>query len=229
MVSPIRSPRALPPDRRLRQEPEPGPGRLLPEHAGQHGRGKLYGLPYLLENGNLALIVYNKDLADAKGVKIPTDAWNVEEYVDTAIKLTDPAKKVYGTDYLIQTYYDFASLSRTWGTEILSSDAKKLLLATDPKNVEAARWLTDLRAKHKVAPARAEVANQDPAVLFASGQLASSHTSTAGILSLLAKVGNKFKYQDVLFPKGRAGRAATTFTEVFSIYAKSKQPEKMPT
>ena len=70
--------------------------------------------------------------------------------------------------------------------------------------------LTDLRAKHKVAPARAEVANQDPAVLFASGQLASSHTSTAGILSLLAKVGNKFKYQDVLFPKGRAGRAATT-------------------
>ena len=112
-------------------------------------------------------------------------------------------------------------------TEILSSDAKKMMLATDPKNVEAARWLTELRTKLKVAPSRAEAANQDPAVLFASGQLASSHTSTAGILSLLAKVGTKFKYQDVLFPKGPGGtRGYHTFTEVFSIYAKSKQPEK---
>ena len=56
-----------------------------------------------------------------------------------------------------------------------------------------------------MAPARAEAANQDPAVLFASGRLASAHTSTAGILSLLAKVGNKFKYQEVLFPKGPGG------------------------
>ena len=61
-------------------------------------------------------------------------------------------------------------------------------------------------------------------MLFASGQLASSHTSTAGILSLLAKVGNKFKYQDVLFPKGPGGaRGYHTFTEVFSIYAKSSR------
>ena len=44
-------------------------------------------------------------------------------------------------NYLPTTFYDFASLSRTWGTDIFSPDAKKLLLNTDPKNVEAARWL----------------------------------------------------------------------------------------
>jgi multiple sugar transport system substrate-binding protein len=184
---------------------------------------KLYGLPYQIDNGNLALVVFNVDHLSSKGLKVPTDDWTVQDFVDLAIKANDPAAKIYGANYLPTTFYDFASLSRTWGTDIFSPDSKKLLLNTDPKNIEAARWLTELRTKHKVAPNREETKGAE----FAAGRLASTNDSISGIQTLTETVGTKFKWDLALFPKGPTGlRGYHTFSEMWSIYSKSKQAEK---
>lgn len=185
--------------------------------------GKLLGLPYLLHPGNPALIAFNKDMLEQKGAKIPTDDWTVQDYLDLAIKTTDTKNKIFGTNYFPTGYYDFCSLARTWGGDDMSADGKKFTFATDPKSVEAAQWAVNLRSKYKVAPSRAEAQGLE----FPAGRLATSTAGTYSILSLGKTVGTKFKWDVVLFPKGPTGlRGYQGFVECFSIYAKSKQPER---
>lgn len=57
--------------------------------------GKIYAVPRNLEPETFAGTWLRKDLMDAKGLPVPT---TVEEYGDTLIKLTDPAKGMYGLD-----------------------------------------------------------------------------------------------------------------------------------
>lgn len=191
--------------------------------AGSGFEGKLYGLPYLMHPGNPALIVYNQDLLEQKGIKPPTDDWAVEDFVEIAMALTNRDNKIFGTNYFPSNYYDFCSLARTWGGDIMADDNKKFTFATDPKSVEAAQWAVDLRVKHKATPDRAE----REGLQFPAGQLATTTAGTYSVLGLGKTVGDKFKWDAVLFPKGPTGiRGYQGFVETFSIYAKSKQPEK---
>jgi multiple sugar transport system substrate-binding protein len=184
--------------------------------------GKQYGLPYLMHPGNPALIVFNKDMLAQKGVTPPTDDWTVDDFVKLCTATTDAKNKVYGTNYFPNTYYDFCSLARTWGGDDLSADGKKFTLATDPKSVQAAQWAVDLRTKYQVTPSRAEAQG----LQFPAGQLATSEAGTYSVLGLGKSVGDKFKWDVVLFPKGPTGlRGYQGFVENFAIFSKSKQPD----
>ena len=59
------------------------------KYIGQYD-GKQVAFPFA---GYAALLAYRKDLLDAAGLKVPETA---EEFVETAIKLTNPDKKQYG-------------------------------------------------------------------------------------------------------------------------------------
>ncbi|MGH2460865.1 MAG: ABC transporter substrate-binding protein, partial [Chloroflexota bacterium] len=144
--------------------------------------GKLYALPSELQTGNHTHIVYNKDMLATKGVTAPTDDWTVDDFVKFAVSLTDKNKKVFGTDYFPGTYYDLAALARTWGGDVLSQDAKKFTLATDPNAVKAAQWAYDLRAKYGVTPPHAEASNVGQ--MFPAGQVAASTVGVYAFLSL---------------------------------------------
>lgn len=185
--------------------------------------GKLYALPYLVHPGNNALVVFNKDLLDKKSVKVPTDDWTVQDYLDLATTLTDKANKIFGMSYFPSTYYDFCSLARSWAGDDMSADGKKFTFATDPKSVEAAQWAVDLRVKEHVAPSRADAQGLE----FPAGKLA---TSTLGINAFLGEaktIGNRFTWDVVLFPTGPTGiRGYQGFVEMFSVSSKTKQPEK---
>jgi multiple sugar transport system substrate-binding protein len=189
--------------------------------------GKLYGLPNDFDNGNYSIVLLNLDLFNTKGVKPPAELWSVTDFVDTVAKLTDRDNKVYGTDYLTGTYYDFSQVSRTWGTEILSEDGKKFQFATDPKSTEGARWVTELRTKNKVAPLKADLQGVSQGIGFASGKLATSFVGIYDVLTTGDAVGNKFKWDATLFPKGPTGNHSFyEFSSAFTIFAKSKAPEK---
>jgi multiple sugar transport system substrate-binding protein len=191
--------------------------------SGASFEGKQYGLPYLMHPGNPALIAFNKDMLAEKGLNPPTDDWTVDDFVKLCTALTDTKNKIFGTNYFPNTYYDFCSLARTWGGDDLSEDGKKFTFATDPKSVEAAQWAVDLRAKNHIAPSRTESQGLE----FPAGKLATSTAGTYSILGLGKSVGDKFKWDVVLFPKGPTGlRGYQGFVECFSIFAKSKQPEK---
>jgi len=182
----------------------------------------MVGLPDKLDNGNIAIAIFNVDHLESKGLKVPTDEWTVQDFADLAVKAND--KGIFGTNYLPTTYYDYASLARTWGTDVFSPDNKKFLFNTDPKSAEAARWLTDFRARHKAAPKRDEA---QQGVDFPAGKIAITFDSISGIQATTKTVGNKFKWDIALFPKGPTGlRGYHLFTQNLSIFAKSKQPEK---
>lgn len=74
--------------------------------------GTYYSVPLRV---NLQGIFYNKDMFDAAGLPYPDDNWTVEEYVETARKLTkgSGADKIYGT------------YTHTWSGEWNSIGAQK--------------------------------------------------------------------------------------------------------
>lgn len=185
--------------------------------------GKLYALPSEVNTGNQNIIMYNKDLLDAKGVAAPTDNWTQDEFVQMAVKLTDKANKVYGTDYFpAGTYYDFGALVRGAGSDDMSEDGKKFTFTTDPKSVKAAQWATDIRAKYHAAPLRAETQS----MTFAAGKVALSAGGVQTIVGEKQLIKDKFKWDAVLGPTTPdGGRGFDSFVLYWNIYAKTKQPE----
>jgi multiple sugar transport system substrate-binding protein len=59
------------------------------KYIGQYN-GKQVAFPFA---GYAAVLAYRKDLLDAAGIKVPETA---EEFIEAAVKLTDPDKKIYG-------------------------------------------------------------------------------------------------------------------------------------
>ena len=183
--------------------------------------GKIYGLPYLVHPGNIALVATNTDMFGEKGVDPPTDDTTLEEYVEMCSKAQDLDNQIYGTNYMPNNFYDVAPL-RSFGSDVIDKEGKKFLVGVDPKATEAAKWVTDLRVKHHVAPFRDEAEG----LSFEAGQMASRMLGTYWVGSLRLQVGDKFKFSLSLHPKGPAGFAGwQVFVETFSVYAKSKNPD----
>jgi len=92
----------------------------------------------------------------------------------------------------------------------------------EPKATEAAKWITELRTTHHVAPRREEAEG----LTFQAGQLATRTLGVYWVLGISQEVGDKFKYSLSLHPTGPAGiRGWQVFVEIFSVYAKTKQPD----
>ena len=184
--------------------------------------GTLYGLPYEIHPGNPALVVLNVDMLEEKGVEMPTDDWNVFDYTELATAMSDPDNNIFGTNYLPGNYYDFESLSRAYGTDIMDPERETLTFATDEKNIEAAKWITELRTVHNAAPSRAEVEG----LQFVAGTLATQVTGSYSVNSFATEIGDKFNHDWVLFPKGPDGlRGYTAFTSNYSVYSETKHPD----
>jgi len=185
--------------------------------------GKLYALPSELNTGNRDIIIYNKDQLEKKGLQPPTDDWTVNQFVELATKATDRDAKVFGTDFYPGSYYDYDALLRTWGGELFSDDGKKLNFGTDQKSLDAAHWAVDLRSKYHAAPTRAE----EQGTAFPAGQIVFTGTGVYNVLALGKTVGDRFKWDAVLFPKGPSGlRGYEAFIVMWSVSSQSKQPEK---
>lgn len=184
--------------------------------------GSLYGLPYEIHPGNPALVVFNTDMLDAKGIAMPTDDWTVSDYAEIAAQLTDADNKIWGTNYLPGNYYDFESIARAYGTDIMDAERKVMQFASDEKCVEAARWITALRTELNCAPNREGMDGLD---FTAGGVLGSAVTGSYSVNGFAQTIADKFKHDWVLFPKGPEGkRGYTAFTSNYSIASTTKDP-----
>lgn len=188
--------------------------------------GKLYGLPFEFNTGNINIIYYNKDMLAAKGVKEPTDEWTTEDFTSIATKMTDASKGIWGTDIMPGTYYDMGTYARSYGGAVLSlPNFDKFTLTTDPNTVAATQWMVDLRAKHKAAPNRAD--SQNVGVLFPSQRVAMTGSCICSFTSVTQEVAKKFKWGVVLGPTGPKGlRGFDSFASIWNIYSKTKVPQQ---
>jgi ABC-type glycerol-3-phosphate transport system substrate-binding protein len=191
--------------------------------AGSSFEGKLYGLPYLMHPGNPALVIYNLDLLGEKGLEMPaSDEYTTADYLDLIAQATDPENMVYGTNYLPGNYYDFCSLARSYGGDILTEDGSQFTFATDPQSVEACQWIVNLRTEHHAAPLRQE----SEGLQFAAGNLATATLGTYAVRSLEETIADKFQWELLLHPTGPDGvRGYQGFVECFSIYSDSRYPD----
>lgn len=185
--------------------------------------GVIFGLPYEIHPGNPALVVFNQDYLDSKGLPYPTDDWDVAQYADLAQQATDLDAKVFGTNYYPGNYYDFESLVRAYGGDILDAERKTLQFATDTLNREAAQWIVDLRVNRHAAAMREEA----DGLSFASGTLATQVTGSYSVNGFATEIGDKFRHDWALFPKGPTGlRGYSAFTSNYSVYSESGAPDK---
>jgi multiple sugar transport system substrate-binding protein len=182
--------------------------------------GKIYGLPYMVHPGNVALIGTNLDMLAEKGIDPPTDDWTLEDYVEICVRTADPENKVFGTNYNAGSFYDCAPF-RSFGSDVIDKEGKKFLVGVDEKATEGAKWLTDLRVTHHVAPRREEAEG----LTFQAGNMSTRTLGTYWVRGIAEEVGDKFKYQLNLHPLGPAKRGYQVFTENFSVFSKTKHPD----
>jgi multiple sugar transport system substrate-binding protein len=204
---------------------DPGLADFVPAAlAGSKFEGKLYALPFEANPGNYNVVMYNKELLDAKGVKAPTDEWTYEQFGEMAQKLTDKSKKIWGTDsFYPGNYYDQNCIARSLGGDMFSEDAKKFQFNTDAASIKAAQWHYDLINKLEAAPKRAD----KEGLSFPSGRVALGTVGIQSVKGLSKTIGDKFKWDVVLGPTGPGGNRGTDgFVTMYSLYAKTKVPEK---
>src|SRR5215471_15915085 len=90
--------------------------------------GKVIGVPALVDN---LAVVYNKTLFAQAHLPVPTANWTWQQFVSDAAKLTNPAKKQFGTAYVTP-----GSEDTVWHWEVLLWEAGGQILK--PGNKQAA-------------------------------------------------------------------------------------------
>jgi multiple sugar transport system substrate-binding protein len=107
--------------------------------------GKVIGIPALVDN---LAVVYNKTLFAQAGLQPPSADWTWPQFVADAQKLTDAAKKQYGTAYVTPGTED-----TVWHWEALLWEAGGQLLTPDNKQAafDSAAGLSSLNTLRTMA------------------------------------------------------------------------------
>lgn len=188
--------------------------------------GKQYGMPEGLHPGGCALY-YNASLFEQAGVKTPTVDWTVNEFVDAARQLTRPGQGQWGMVFADPIYARIAAWLRTFGAEWLSpATFGKQPVFDSPAAMQAWQWLFDLPHKHRVAPVKgvdkASFTDGNVAMLF--GEF---HLNAAPTNSMRVQIGDKFKLDATLVPKGPTGRRGThAHVNMWSTNVETKHPDE---
>jgi multiple sugar transport system substrate-binding protein len=106
--------------------------------------GKVIGVPALVDN---LAVVYNKKLFQSAGLAPPAANWTWSDFVADAAKLTDAAKKQYGTVYVTpgteDTVWHWETLLWEAGGSLLNADSKQAAFdsAAGLKSLETLRTM----------------------------------------------------------------------------------------
>jgi multiple sugar transport system substrate-binding protein len=117
--------------------------------------GKIWGIP---SDINMLLMYYNKDLFDMYSVPYPTVGWTWNDFLDSAIGITDPGRDIFG--YAIQHDDDFAVMEPILfiyqhGGQLFDNWQNPTeITINNPLNVEAMEWYAGLIHTYGVAPTR---------------------------------------------------------------------------
>ena len=180
--------------------------------------GKYYGFPYSVD---LCFIAYNKDLFDDAGVPYPDGSWTVDEFIETAQKLT------LDTDHdghIDQFGYVGDLKMGTFGDALLSEDNTRCVVDT-PEAVRLAQLNTDLEKKYKISPQPdSDVRGLSKNMSFEMGRVAIMTSYTWEIPDLRRKI-NTFEWDITLMPVGTQ-RAHWASSGGFAVSRTTKHPKE---
>jgi multiple sugar transport system substrate-binding protein len=161
--------------------------------------GKIYGIAKDLDP---SVCFYNKALFDEAGVPYPKDGWTMQEFADTAKKLTGGGVKGWTNTASDRMWYAFI-----WGNggEIYSPDGMESIV-TSPEAVEAAQNYLDIMNKG-YALTGTELTELGSANAFMSGICAMTIDGTWTISQFAEALGDKLGIAEI--PGGKKGKATT--------------------
>jgi multiple sugar transport system substrate-binding protein len=167
----------------------------------------------------------NTKMFEEAGVDIPKDTWTMDEFVETAKKLTsgsgaDAQWGYYWANYMDQTF----ALIAAYGGKIYSEDGKSSVLSTDPKTMEAVQLMYDLYNTYKVCPSNAE-AKQFGDNEFSSF-MANKVAMQIGALSTASTFdANGTEYTILPVPAVDGVSKTSSFVNTWAIPQKASNPE----
>jgi multiple sugar transport system substrate-binding protein len=176
-------------------------------------QGKLYGLPFKLQPGQMGLYYNYNQIKDA-GAKEPTLDMSFDDLVALSKQLTKGSGSRVDVFGFLPYFTDASDVGggwqlatnyvRAWGAELISEDGTKSLL-TDAKFKASVQWLHDVVFKEKAAPSYKQVTGNNPDQMFVAGA-ATMFQSGSWTKSVQTRVKDKFEVRDSLMPKGPAGK-----------------------
>ncbi|NPV08314.1 MAG: extracellular solute-binding protein [Anaerolineae bacterium] len=186
-------------------------------------RGKMYLLSL---DTQPAVIFYNKDLFDAKGIPYPprdwTDTeWTYEKMIETAGALTEGEgpSRVWGLAWTRFWPYIYP-IAWSLGGSIVSDDRAKSTL-TMPETIAAHQMRADLELKYRITPTP-DQASEGTDLMFNTNRIAMVATSSSGA----------WYYKDVpdlhwdigVMPGGPAGRFTRCPQDGVAVGSQTKHP-----
>lgn len=174
--------------------------------------GKIYAIPRDISN---LVIFYNKDLFDKKNVPYPNQNWTFEDFLQTAIKLTD--KNTFGISFEENPYYYIPYLL-SCGGDILPDKINTT------ESQYALNFYSDLRNKYHVAPKKYEIASATMAQMFTQQRIAMYLSGRWMVPKLREEC--KFDWDIVQFPKGTKGSIVQADSSGWAISKSSKHKDE---
>ncbi|MCX7919787.1 MAG: sugar ABC transporter substrate-binding protein [bacterium] len=178
--------------------------------------GRYYGLPAGPYSGYIMGLFYNKKLfksagiVDSTGEPKPPETW--DEFVQTAVKLTDRKKNISGFGICAATgaagWYFLNWVWQAGGDFEQKQGNKWIAVFNAPPAVHALQFIKDLRWKYDVLQPNFLIDSEEAFKLFASDQIAMAMMTPEWIPILVEKYGMDINNIGVtILPAGPAGRA----------------------
>ncbi|MCX7707867.1 MAG: sugar ABC transporter substrate-binding protein [Anaerolineae bacterium] len=165
--------------------------------------GKTYLIP--LQMG-VMIMFYSKRLFDEAGVPYPKDEWTFEQFLETAKKLTDPAKGLFGYQVNGNWFRDIGWILGTGKREFDSTIDPKKAQFSLPEIVERITTVSyELPHVHKVAPSPADTSGANT---INTGKVAMKYEGPWFLPQLnspkLREQGKEVPFDVVRMPKDKA-------------------------
>ncbi|RYG48324.1 extracellular solute-binding protein [bacterium] len=116
--------------------------------------GRVYAIP---ANVGTDAIWLHRDMFEEAGVPVPKDGWMLEEFIETAKRMTERDAKGRVTRYGVVMNFNGGYLEwlPSFGGDIWSKDGRKTSVDS-PESIACLTFIRDLIYKHKVSPSPAE-------------------------------------------------------------------------
>ena len=185
---------------------------------------KIYAIPRDISD---IVVYYNKDFFKKYNVSYPQKNWSIEDYIETAKKLSkdlnnDGKNDVWGTSFETDTIFWLPYLLSSKAS-ILNDSGEKITIC-EPAAINALNMYSDIANKYHAAPTKPQSASLTMAQLFLQERIA-MHVSGRWLVPKYRKEA-KFDWDIVTFPNGKAGSIVNIDASGYAVSKQSKHKQE---
>ncbi len=210
---------------------------VIEDARGVGTEGNLYWIPTVVHPGGNAIVIFNMNILNERGVAPPESSdWTIEDFDEIIRAAADPDNNILGTNIVVEHPLYTQQYTRTWGSDpeegsedawLLSRDGKTQQLESPPVK-EGLEWYHGL-VQDRLAPTSGEKSALEGSGVdhFSAGMLVSRAGTVGALANLRHTLGDQFELYAVLWPKGPNGHRGSCLSyNTQSVWADSEHPDE---